>query len=301
MNLLCACNAKDCYNSISKLKDIEMQLIKADKVEYTYANNGDPVKAVDGISVEINEGEFVAVLGRNGSGKSTLARMMNALILPQTGDIIVLGMNSNNEDNVWDIRKNIGMIFQNPDNQIIGTTVIEDVAFGPENLGVEPVEISKRAVKALSEIGILDLRERAPHMLSGGQKQKVAIAGVLAMHPKCIILDESTSMLDPVGRKEVLETIKSLNKNENMTIVHITHHMDEACLADRVIIVDDGKIVALGTPEDVFSDVDGVQALGLDVPQVTRLMFELKKLGIVDDNRVISVKEAAERLGALLG
>lgn len=278
-----------------------MQLIKADKVEYTYANNGDPVKAVDGISVEINEGEFVAVLGRNGSGKSTLARMMNALILPQTGDIIVLGMNSNNEDNVWDIRKNIGMIFQNPDNQIIGTTVIEDVAFGPENLGVEPVEISKRAVKALSEIGILDLRERAPHMLSGGQKQKVAIAGVLAMHPKCIILDESTSMLDPVGRKEVLETIKSLNKNENMTIVHITHHMDEACLADRVIIVDDGKIVALGTPEDVFSDVDGVQALGLDVPQVTRLMFELKKLGIVDDNRVISVKEAAERLGALLG
>ncbi len=277
-----------------------MPLIKTIKAEYTYQNHDSPVKAVDGISIAINAGEFVAVLGRNGSGKSTLARMMNALILPDSGSVVVMGMDSSDEENVWEIRKNVGMIFQNPDNQIVGTTVIEDVAFGPENLGIEPIEISKRAIKALNDTGILDLKERAPHMLSGGQKQKVAIAGVLAMHPKCIILDESTSMLDPVGRREVLETIQKLNKNEKMTIVHITHHMNEACLADRLIIVDDGKIVARGTPREVFSDVDGVQALGLDVPQVTKLMYELKKLGIVEDNSVISVEDAAERLGALL-
>lgn len=285
----------------SKPKDVQMLLIRAEKAEYTYANNDNPVKAVDGISLSINEGEFVAVLGRNGSGKSTLARMMNALILPDEGDIVVLGMNSNDEENVWKIRGNVGMIFQNPDNQIVGTTVIEDVAFGPENLGVEPAEIKKRAMSALDDIGILELKERAPHLLSGGQKQKVAIAGVLAMKPKCIILDESTSMLDPVGRREVLETVSELNEKENIAIIHITHHMEEACLADRVVIVDDGKIVAQGRPEEVFCDVSGVKALGLDVPQVTQLMFELKKLGIVDDCRVISVDEATERLGRLIG
>lgn len=278
-----------------------MPLIKAINVEFSYPNNDKPMKAVDGISMAIDDGEFIAVLGRNGSGKSTLARMLNALILPDSGNIIVLGMDSLFEENIWDIRKNVGMIFQNPDNQIIGTTVIEDVAFGPENLGVEPLEIKKRAIKALNDVGILNLQERAPHMLSGGQKQKVAIAGVLAMKPRCIILDESTSMLDPVGRREVLSTIQTLNKEEKISIIHITHHMNEACIADRVIIVDAGKIVATGTPIDVFSDVDGVQSLGLDVPQVTQLMYKLKKLGIVNDNRIISVQEAAERLGALLG
>lgn len=277
-----------------------MPLIKAKNAEYTYQNNDSPVKAVDKISMEINDGEFVAILGRNGSGKSTFARMLNALILPDDGNIIVLGMDSSVEENVWNIRKNVGMIFQNPDNQIVGTTVIEDVAFGPENLGVQPTEIQKRAIQALDEIGILHLKERAPHLLSGGQKQKVAIAGVLAMKPKCIILDESTSMLDPVGRHEVLETIQTLNKVEKISIVHITHHMEEACLADRVLIIDDGKLVAEGAPEEVFSDVDGVQSLGLDVPQVTKLMYELKKLGLVDDNRVISVEAAAERLGSLI-
>jgi len=277
-----------------------MQLIKVEKAEYTYQNNDNPVKAVDGISLEINAGEFVAVLGRNGSGKSTLARMMNALILPENGKVIVLGMDSLVEENVWEIRKNVGMIFQNPDNQIVGTTVIEDVAFGPENLGVEPLEIRRRALKALDDIGILKLQERAPHLLSGGQKQKVAIAGVLAMKPRCIILDESTSMLDPVGRREVLETIQELNKKEKISIIHITHHMEEACLADRVVIVDEGKMVAKGSPEEVFSDVAGIKALGLDVPQVTMLMYELKKLGIVDDNRVITVEAAAERLGSLI-
>lgn len=278
-----------------------MLLIKATKLEFSYPNNDKPMKAVDGISMVVEDGEFIAVLGRNGSGKSTLARMMNALILPDSGNIVVLGMDSSIEENIWDIRKNVGMIFQNPDNQIVGTTVIEDVAFGPENLGVEPLEIKKRAVKALNDVGILDLHERAPHMLSGGQKQKVAIAGVLAMKPRCIILDESTSMLDPVGRREVLSTIQKLNKDEKISIIHITHHMNEACLADRVIIVDAGKIVAEGTPVEVFSDVDGVQSLGLDVPQVTQLMYELKKLGIVNDNKIISVQKAAERLGELIG
>ncbi len=278
-----------------------MPLIKASSVEYTYQNNDSPVKAVDGISMEINDGEFVAVLGRNGSGKSTFARMLNALILPDGGNIVVLGMDSSIEENVWNIRKNVGMIFQNPDNQIVGTTVIEDVAFGPENLGIEPAEIKKRAINALDEIGILKLKERAPHLLSGGQKQKVAIAGVLAMKPRCIILDESTSMLDPVGRHEVLETIQALNKIEKISIIHITHHMEEACLADRVLIIDDGKLVAQGSPEEVFSDVDGVQSLGLDVPQVTKLMYELKKLGLVEDNKVITVDAAAERLGRLIG
>jgi len=278
-----------------------MQLIKVDKAEYTYQNHDSPVKAVDGISVTINDGEFIAVLGRNGSGKSTIARMMNALILPDEGNVVVLGMDSGDEENVWDIRKNVGMIFQNPDNQIIGTTVIEDVAFGPENLGIDPPEIRKRAMKSLEHVGILKLKDRAPHLLSGGQKQKVGIAGVLAMKPKCIILDEATSMLDPVGRREVMDTIRSLNKDENMTIIHITHHMEEACLADRVIIVDDGKLVAQGPPEEVFSDVDGIKSLGLDVPQVTQLMYELKKLGIVTDNRVITVKDAVERLGSLIG
>lgn len=287
--------------AISEFKDNAMQLIKAEKAEYTYANNDSPVKAVDGISIEINDGEFVAVLGRNGSGKSTFARLLNALLLPEEGEIVILGMNSKDEENVWEIRKNVGMIFQNPDNQIIGTTVIEDVAFGPENLGVDPPEIKKRAIKALEHVDIVTLKDRAPHLLSGGQKQKVGIAGVLAMKPKCIILDEATSMLDPVGRREVMETIRGLNKNENMTIIHITHHMEEACLADRVMVVDNGKLVAQGPPEEVFSDVDGIQELGLDVPQVTQLMYELKKLGVVDDNRVISIKDAAERLGRLLG
>ena len=276
-------------------------MIEIKKAEYIYDNHDFPVKAVDDVSLEINNGEFIAVLGRNGSGKSTLARLMNALIIPDSGKVIVLGKDSSEAENVWEIRKNVGMIFQNPDNQIVGTTVIEDVAFGPENLGVEPVEIKKRALKALDMIGIEELRERAPHLLSGGQKQKVAIAGVLAMKPSCIILDESTSMLDPVGRREVLETIRKLNKIENMTIIHITHHMDEACLADRVVVVDEGKIVIQGSPREVFSDVMLIESLGLDVPQVTRLLFNLKKEGLVDDSAVIDIDEAVGKLRALIG
>jgi energy-coupling factor transport system ATP-binding protein len=278
-----------------------IKMIEILKAEYTYDNHDYPVKAVDDVTLDIKSGEFIAVLGRNGSGKSTLARLMNALMIPDNGRVVVMGMDSSEADNVWDIRKNVGMIFQNPDNQIVGTTVIEDVAFGPENLGVEPVEIRKRAEDALKRIGILELKERAPHLLSGGQKQKVAIAGVLAMKPACIILDESTSMLDPVGRREVLETIKYLNENEKMTIVHITHHMDEACLADRVIVIDGGKVVIQGTPVEVFSDVEKIEKLGLDVPQVTRLLHNLKMDGLLDDSRIIDIDGAVEKLRSLIG
>ncbi len=276
-------------------------IIKTLDAGYTYQNHDSVVTAVDGVSVNVTRGEFIAVLGRNGSGKSTFARLLNSLMLPDRGKVIVLGMDSLDEENTWNIRKNVGMIFQNPDNQIVGTTVTEDVAFGPENLGIEPHMIVKRVETALMDIGIHDLRERAPYTLSGGQKQKVAIAGVLAMKPTCIILDESTSMLDPVGRREVLETIKKLNKDEKITIIHITHHMDEACLADRVFIFNDGKVVSDGTPEEVFSDVEKIESMGLDVPQVTRLMYNLKKTGVVDDAGVITIEEAAKRLGALLG
>ncbi|HRX42679.1 MAG TPA: energy-coupling factor transporter ATPase [Clostridia bacterium] len=277
------------------------KMIEIRNVEYTYDNHDYPVKAVDDVTLDISRGEFIAVLGRNGSGKSTIARLMNALIVPGGGKVIVLGMDSSIDDNVWEIRKNVGMIFQNPDNQIVGTTVIEDVAFGPENLGVNPADIKDRAEESLSRIGILNLKERAPHLLSGGQKQKVAIAGVLAMKPGCIILDESTSMLDPVGRREVLETIRLLNKNENMTIVHITHHMDEACMADRVVVVDDGRIVVQGKPEEVFSDVEKIESLGLDVPQVTRLLYNLKKEGLVDRINIIDIDGAVEKLRSLIG
>ena len=276
-------------------------MIKIQNAEYTYDNHDYPVKAVDDVSLDIKSGEFIAVLGRNGSGKSTMARLMNALIKPDSGKVIVLGMDSGEDRNVWDIRKNVGMIFQNPDNQIVGTTVIEDVAFGPENLGVEPTEIRRRAEDALKRVGILNLKERAPHLLSGGQKQKVAIAGVLSMKPSCIILDESTSMLDPVGRREVLETIKYLNKNENMTIVHITHHMEEACLADRVLVVDEGRVVVQGTPEEVFSDVEKIEKLGLDVPQVTRLLYNLRNEGLMGDSKIIDIDGAVEKLRTLIG
>lgn len=276
-------------------------MIEINDLEYIYENHDYPVKAVDGVTLDIRQGEFIAVLGRNGSGKSTFARLINALILPSGGTVVVMGMQSSNQEHIWEIRKNVGMIFQNPDNQIIGTTVIEDVAFGPENLGVEPLEIRERAEKALGDIGIYNLRDRAPHLLSGGQKQKVAIAGVLAMKPKCIILDESTSMLDPVGRREVLETIKQLNRNENMTIIHITHHMEEACIADRVIVIDAGKIVVEGRPEEVFSKVDEIESLGLDVPQVTRLLNNLMEAGYLKDVDVIDVEGAVEKLRTLIG
>ncbi|MCK5812192.1 MAG: energy-coupling factor transporter ATPase [Clostridiales bacterium] len=275
-------------------------LIKTNDVSYVYLNSINPIKAVNKISLSIKQGEYIAMLGRNGSGKSTFARLLNALLLPSEGEVIVLSKNAANEDDLWFIRKRVGMIFQNPDNQIIGTTVEEDIAFGPENLGVIQQEIKSRVTQALTDVGILDLRERAPHMLSGGQKQKVGIAAILAMHPMCIIMDESTSMLDPLGREELLKVVSILNKKEKITIINITHHMEEATFANRVIIIDNGKIVEDGTPAEVFTDVDKITKIGLDVPQVTLLLHKLKKAGYLKKVDAITVKQAYERIVQIL-
>lgn len=265
----------------------------------TYGEDSEEVQALRDVNVNIGKGDFVVILGRNGSGKSTFSRLLNALLIPQKGNVLVMGKDTANEDNVWDIRSTAGMVFQNPDNQIIATTVEEDVAFGPENLGVEPAEIRKRVDEALATVGISEFKTNAPHLLSGGQKQRVAIAGILAMKPECIILDEATSMLDPIGRKEVINVLKKLNKDENITIIHITHHMDEAALANRLIIIDAGNIVLDGTPQEVFSNVEKIKSLGLDVPQVTELMYSLKKQGIKVDKLPLTVEDAFEMISNL--
>lgn len=265
----------------------------------TYGEISEEVKALKDVDVKIQKGDFVVILGRNGSGKSTFSRLLNALLIPKKGIVLVMGKDTADESNVWNIRRDAGMVFQNPDNQIIATTVEEDVAFGPENLGVEPSEIRKRVDEALATVGISEFKTNAPHLLSGGQKQRVAIAGILAMKPQCIILDEATSMLDPIGRKEVINVLKKLNKEENITIVHITHHMDEAALANRLIIIDNGSIVLDGTPQEVFSNVEKVKSLGLDVPQVTELMYSLKKQGIQVNNLPLTVDDAFKMISDL--
>lgn len=267
------------------------------EVSFSYKSYGElPVEipALENVSAKIDKGDFVVILGRNGSGKSTFSRLLNALLVPQKGIVLVAGKDTSKEENVWGIRSTAGMVFQNPDNQIIATTVEEDVAFGPENLGVEPSEIRRRVDDALKTVGIEEFKKNAPHLLSGGQKQRVAIAGILAMKPECIILDEATSMLDPVGRREVIKVLKQLNKEENITIIHITHHMDEAALANRLIIIDHGQIVLDGTPKEVFSNVEMVKSLGLDVPQVTELMYILKNQGFNIDKLPLTVDEAFE-------
>ncbi len=267
------------------------------EVSFSYKSYGElpvEVPALENVSAKIDKGDFVVILGRNGSGKSTFSRLLNALLVPQKGIVLVAGKDTLNEENVWDIRTTAGMVFQNPDNQIIATTVEEDVAFGPENLGVEPLEIRKRVDEALKTVGIEEFKKNAPHLLSGGQKQRVAIAGILAMKPECIILDEATSMLDPVGRREVIKVLKQLNKEENITIIHITHHMDEAAMANRLIIIDHGQIVLDGTPKEVFSNVEMVKSMGLDVPQVTELMYILKNQGFNIEKLPLTVDEAFE-------
>ncbi len=248
------------------------------------------------MNLEIFEHEFVAVLGHNGSGKSTLAKHVNALLLPTSGKVVVNGLDTLDQEKVWEIRQQIGMVFQNPDNQLVATTVEEDVAFGPENLGIPTKEIQTRVTESLKAVDMLDYRVHSPHQLSGGQKQRVAIAGTIAMRPKCIVLDEPTAMLDPEGRREVMETIHRLNKDEGITVLHITHHMDEVIGADRVIVMDQGKMVLQGTPEEVFSQVELLRELHLDVPQVTDLAARLIKKGLKIPKGTLTVNEMVMHL-----
>ena len=274
------------------------KMITCENVSFKYrVNEGEEEKfAVNGVSFEVEKGEFLVILGHNGSGKSTIAKHMNALLLPSEGVVIVDGLNTLDNDNLWEIRSKAGMVFQNPDNQLVATIVEEDVAFGPENLGVPPEEIRKRVDESLKRVGMYEYRRHAPHLLSGGQKQRIAIAGILAMKPECIIFDEPTAMLDPSGRKEVLDNIKEINKKYGITIVLITHYMDEAAQADRVIVMDDGKIMLEGKPREVFSNVKQMKDIGLDVPQVTELCYELKNNGINIDTNILNVDEMVNAL-----
>lgn len=268
-------------------------MIKIKDVTYEYSSYIDDsiLTAVKDLNLEVKKGEFLVILGHNGSGKSTLAKMINGLLLPTKGEVSVLGMNTKDEEKIWDIRSKAGMVFQNPDNQIVATIVEEDVAFGPENLGVPADELRKRVDDALEIVEMTGYKKHAPHLLSGGQKQRVAIAGIIAMEPDCIILDEPTAMLDPTGRQEVMNTINTLNKVEGKTIIHITHYMDEAIKADRIIVMHQGEIVMEGTPKEIFSQVDRVKELGLDVPQVTELAHKLHKEGIKIDLDILDIEE----------
>ena len=255
---------------------------------------------LDGLTLSIRPGEFVAVLGHNGSGKSTLAKHFNAILLPSGGKVYVDGMDTCDEAQLLDIRRQVGMVFQNPDNQIVASVVEEDVAFGPENLGIPSAEIRERVDAALAAVGMADYARHAPHLLSGGQKQRVAIAGVLAMRPECIVLDEPTAMLDPVGRKEVLDTVKRLNTEAGITVVLITHHMDEAAQADRLIVMHDGHVMADDRPEQVFQNVDGLRSLGLEVPEPVALLYELRQNGVDVSLTALTVDECAGVLKELL-
>lgn len=274
-------------------------MIEIKDVYFSYENEGEnknPRNVINGVNLNIKEGEFVALLGHNGSGKSTLAKLINALFIPKKGQVLVDGFDTKNDKSVWDIRSRAGMVFQNPDNQLVATVVEDDVAFGPENLGIESSEIRKRVDKALESVNMEDFKKNSPHLLSGGQKQRVAIAGILAMSPTYIILDEPTAMLDPSGRKEVMDTVLKLNKEQGKTIILITHYMDEAAMADRLIIMEEGSIILQGKPREVFSHVDEIKKIGLDVPQVTELAFDLKKQGFNIRNDVLTVEELVEQV-----
>lgn len=272
---------------------MENDIIRIENISYKYRSSSGVIdkSAIDGIDLNIKEGGFVAILGRNGSGKSTIAKHINALILPDSGKVYVDNIDTSLSGSVYDVRSKAGMVFQNPDNQIVATIVEEEVAFGPENLGILPSEIKKRVAESLKIVGMSDYLKSSTSALSGGQKQRVAIAGVLAMHPKCIVFDEPTAMLDPSGRKEVMENIKKINKEDGITIILITHYMEEATEADTVVVVDDGKIVLQGTPREVFSNVEKVKSFGLDVPQVTELSYELKNSGFNIDTDILDVDE----------
>lgn len=273
-------------------------MIQTEHLRYTYANAGqDKVKFVlDDIDLTVDEGEFVAVLGHNGCGKSTLAKHFNGLLLPSGGTVYVDGMDTKKEEHYWDIRKAVGMVFQNPDNQIVATVVEEDVAFAPENLGVPSPEIRRRVDEALQTVDMYEMRRHAPHLLSGGQKQRVAIAGVIAMEPRCIVFDEPTAMLDPKGRREVIDTILKLKHEKHMTVVLITHYMEEAVQADRVVVMDKGRVLRNDVPRSIFSEVRFLKGLGLDVPQVTELCYLLNKAGVSLPQDVLTVDECADAL-----
>lgn len=279
-----------------------MGIIRAVKLGFDYlkyneeGQEPEKYRAVNDVNLDIEPGQFIAILGHNGSGKSTLAKHMNALLVPTEGTLWVDGIDTSKEENVWKVRQKAGMVFQNPDNQIIGTVVEEDVGFGPENLGVPTEDIWKRVDKALAAVGMLAFREKSPNKLSGGQKQRVAIAGVVAMKPKCIVLDEPTAMLDPNGRKEVLKTLRELNEKEGVTVILITHYMEEVIYADHVFVMDEGQVVLTGTPREIFSQVEELKKYRLDVPQVTMLAHELKKEGIEIPDGILTIDELVDAL-----
>ena len=276
-------------------------IIKTEDLRFSYpAAEGVSPVVLDGVDLALKEGSFVAVLGHNGSGKSTLAKHMNAILLPSGGKVYVDGIDTTDEDRLLDIRRAVGMVFQNPDNQIVANVVEEDVAFAPENLGVPPEEIRKRVDEALKAVNMYEFREHAPHLLSGGQKQRIAIAGVIAMEPRCVVLDEPTAMLDPTGRADVLRTIKALNQERGVTVVLITHHMDEAAQADRLVVMSKGRVVADGVPKEVFSHVEELKAVGLTVPQTTQLLWELRQEGISVPLDALSDEECAAALWSVL-
>ncbi len=279
-----------------------MKMIKTDKLVFEYAKRDEEgniigkSRAIDEVSLDIEPGQFIAILGHNGSGKSTLAKHMNALLVPSDGTMWVDGMDTKEDEHLWDVRQSAGMVFQNPDNQIIGTVVEEDVGFGPENLGVPTEEIWQRVEDSLKAVGMIEYRHHSPNKLSGGQKQRVAIAGVMAMRPKCIVLDEPTAMLDPNGRKEVLRSVMELRKREHITVILITHYMEEVVDADHVFVMDHGHVVMQGTPREIFSQVDTLKHYRLDVPQVTILADELRKRGLDIPAGVLKKEELVEIL-----
>lgn len=278
-------------------------LIEFKNVTFRYEGDEEGITlapAVKDFSLKINSGEFVAILGHNGSGKSTLAKLANGLLLPESGTVLVDGMDTKNEDDDIKIKQTVGVVFQNPDNQIVATIVEEDVAFGPENLGIEPSEIRRRVDEALKIVGMYKYRKHEPHKLSGGQKQRVAIAGIIAMEPRCIILDEPTAMLDPVGRRDVMDAIKRLNRELGITVVYITHYMEEACEAERIVVMDDAHLLMDGTPKAVFGETEKIREIGLDVPATCQLAEELRKNGIELKNDLLSIDELVENIDDLL-
>lgn len=272
-------------------------IIEIDGVEFSYEETEDREDlALKGVDIKIEKGEFVVILGHNGSGKSTLAKLINGQHFPTKGDITIKGMNTKDDTKIWDIRSTCGMVFQNPDNQIITTVVEEEVAFGPENLGVPQEELRNRVDECLEIVGMTEYKKHSPALLSGGQKQRIAIAGILAMNPECIVLDEPTAMLDPSGRKDIMDTIKFLNKEHNKTIIHITHYMEEAISADRIIVMNSGEVVVEGSPREIFVQVDKMKALGLDVPQVTELAYLLNKDGFDVSKDVLSIDDMVKAI-----